>query len=262
MALAMLLPDALPGRAEEPKQTKKDKDKGKQRRDQIDSTVEAWVQELAKHFNDKNPIIRQSARAGLVGAGQAALPALRKIAEGNDDAADIARMMVSHVERRRHESFGSLLGRQLLRRTWVPPAEKPKGRTAEAKKPEKPAEAKKPQAESQKPPLPRARVLRGRLLRDLQLDDKQRAKVAEIVAANQKKVRELAQKVRRRDIDRDKLRGEIDKLQEGLRKDLKEVLTEEQFKKVEEATKGLRPREPSKPAKPAKPTKPQKDAGE
>jgi hypothetical protein len=234
------------------------KDKPKPSKDKADAAVEAWVQELAKHFSDKSRIIRQSARAGLVGAGAAALPVLRKIAAGDDDAADIARMLIRQIDHRPHGLAG-LEHKHLPRHHRAAPLAKQRG---EAKKaPEK----KKPENESRRPmsaAVSGLGVLHGRLLKDLNLTNQQKTKVAAILTTNRNKVRELLRKVHRRDFDREKMRSEIEKLKEDLQKDLKAVLTEEQLKKLDKGTKTLRPRGHGRPGRPpeAGPTKPTRPA--
>src|SRR5262245_18480838 len=50
----------------------------------IDPAVEVWIKTLAEKITDRHDTIRDSAREGLVAVGRAALPTLRKLAEGDD----------------------------------------------------------------------------------------------------------------------------------------------------------------------------------
>src|SRR4051794_24684871 len=51
-----------------------------------DPAVEAWVKTLTEKLTDKNDAVRDSARAALVQVGPAALPVLKKLADGKDEA--------------------------------------------------------------------------------------------------------------------------------------------------------------------------------
>jgi hypothetical protein len=281
VALGILLPLAVPCTADEPQE--QDRPKGRPAKEEkVDPAVQAWVEELGKHFADKNRTIRYSARAGLLEAGRPALPVLRKYAAGEDDAADIARMMITRIER--GGRFGRMaampFGPRFGPGPRMPFPPRPKGPIPkEGKKQPDKATKKEPDKSSQKAPAkeakksaPQPRPPRGgrggagavgRIVRDLNLDDKQKAKVDEVLADHQKKARELFRKIRSRELDRAKAREAFQELMQGLQKDLKGVLTEEQMKKVEEALKQLPRRGPNRrgreqlpeatPAKPARP---------
>jgi hypothetical protein len=276
LALGVLLPLAVPGTADEPQEQDQPK-KARVTDEKVDPAVQAWVEELGRHFADKNRTIRYSARAALLEAGRASLPVLRKYAAGDDDTADVAREMIARIER--GGRFGSLARAPFVPRFGLGPRPPmpptPKGPSPREKKKQPDKEAKKaPEKEAKKapeqprPPMP-SRGPRGgagalaRVVRDLKLDDKQKAKVAEILADHQKKARELFQKIRSREVDRAKAREAFQELTQSLQKDLKGVLTEEQMKKVEQAIKDLPRRGPNRPgrprppeATPAKPAKP------
>jgi hypothetical protein len=274
LALGVLLPWAVPGTADEPQEQDQPR-KARPTDEKADPAVQAWVEELGRHFADKNRTIRYSARAALLEAGRASLPVLRKYAAGEDDTADVAREMIARIER--GGRFGSLSRAPFIPRfspgPRMPfpalPRESKKQPAKEAKKaPEK--EAKK-SPEQPRPPMP-PRGLRvgggalARIVRDLKLDDKQKAKVEEILTDHQKKARELFQKIRSRELDRTKARQAFQELTQSLQKDLKGVLNEEQMKKVEQAIKDLPRRGPNRPGRgrppedtPAKPAKPGAD---
>jgi hypothetical protein len=52
----------------------------------VDREVEDWIRLLAERIADRHDEIRDSARAALVAIGPAALPTLRRLAEGDDAA--------------------------------------------------------------------------------------------------------------------------------------------------------------------------------
>jgi len=64
-----------------------------------DPAVEAWVKVLTDKITDPHDTIRDSARAAVVAVGPAALPALRRLADGDDAAkATAARKLIAHIE--------------------------------------------------------------------------------------------------------------------------------------------------------------------
>jgi hypothetical protein len=64
-----------------------------------DATVDAWVQVLAKNIADRHDIVRESARVALASVGKPALPTLKKLAAGKDDAtADAARKLIARIQ--------------------------------------------------------------------------------------------------------------------------------------------------------------------
>jgi hypothetical protein len=282
LALAVLVPCATRSTAQDGEEKTPPSKFKKAKEVKTEAAVEAWIAELVRHFSDKNRTIRASARAGLVGAGPAAVPALRKIAAGDDDASDIARILIAHIQRRGRGNYAwpGLALRDLPSTERVAPkTPTPPTRSRPAAKspaptpaptPRRPAEQKKPQPSPrpERPARAPSAVL-GRAVKGLDLTDKQKSQVNEILAANQKKVQELAQKVRRRELNSTKAREAMDKLQEGLRKDLQKVLTGEQYKKIENMLKsprsrgaggsGGRPSEsgPTKPTRPGASNSPQ-----
>ncbi len=64
------------------------------------SHVEQWTRMLAEHMIDPHDSVRDSARAGLVAMGEKALPMLRNLANGPDDArATAAKKVIEAIER-------------------------------------------------------------------------------------------------------------------------------------------------------------------
>jgi hypothetical protein len=78
----------------------KDKDaKDKEAPAKVDKDVEAWVNVLAVKIADRHDSIRESARHALMAVGKPALPALQKLADGNDGAAaEAAKRVIAHIE--------------------------------------------------------------------------------------------------------------------------------------------------------------------
>ena len=74
-------------------------------------------------------------------------------------------------------------------------------------------------------------------LKDLKLSEAQQGKVKDILDANQKKVRELMQKVQEGKVEREEIMDLHKKLMDNLLKEMKAALDEEQFKKFEAAIK-------------------------
>jgi hypothetical protein len=77
-----------------------DKDaKDKEAPAKVDKDVEAWINVLAAKIADRHDSIRESARLALIAVGKPALPALRKLVEGNDGAAaEAATRLITHIE--------------------------------------------------------------------------------------------------------------------------------------------------------------------
>ena len=64
-----------------------------------DPNIDAWADTLVSRIADRSDTIRDSARAGLVALGHAALPALKKAAEGSDlPTAEAARKVIGRIE--------------------------------------------------------------------------------------------------------------------------------------------------------------------
>jgi hypothetical protein len=72
-----------------------------------DPAVETWVQELVTKATDKNKTISDTAALAIVGVGNPALPALKKLAEGTDrDLAATAQGLIGRIENAARFGFG------------------------------------------------------------------------------------------------------------------------------------------------------------
>jgi hypothetical protein len=78
----------------------KDKDAAtKEAPAKVDKDVEAWVKVLVEKIADRHDSIRESARHALIAVGKPALPALQKLADGDDGAAaEAAKRVIAHIE--------------------------------------------------------------------------------------------------------------------------------------------------------------------
>src|SRR5262249_6713243 len=74
-------------------------------------------------------------------------------------------------------------------------------------------------------------------LRGIELDQKQKAKVEDIKAAQQKQTQELFEKLRDGKLKPDEMRQASEKIRDEVLKDMKDVLTKEQYEKFEKAFK-------------------------
>ena len=70
---------------------------------------------------------------------------------------------------------------------------------------------------------------RERILNELNLSKDARAKVESTIAANQEKIREVFQKARNGNPDREKIMAEIQELQQNMMKNLREIMGDEKF---------------------------------
>jgi hypothetical protein len=94
-ALAAALLAATATAADPPAKDGKDKEAPAK----VDKDVEAWVNVLAAKIADRHDSIRESARHALMAVGKPALPALQKLADGNDGAsAEAARRVIAQIE--------------------------------------------------------------------------------------------------------------------------------------------------------------------
>ncbi|QEL17359.1 hypothetical protein [Limnoglobus roseus] len=78
------------------------RDRAGDRRDERkgSSEVESWVKTLAEKITDPHDTVRDSARAALVAVGPPALPLLRKLADGDNDAkATAAKKLIAAIDR-------------------------------------------------------------------------------------------------------------------------------------------------------------------
>ena len=202
--------------------------KGRDRGDapaKADPAVEAWVKVLAEKLTDKNDTISDSARRALLSIGSPAVPTLKKIADGDDKAAaSAAKDVIAQIDRGSdRRGPGGNFGRGR-------PDEKGKGQ---------------PDEKGKGGPRPGGfggfggGNLLDRITKDLDLTDKQKDKVKDIVSAQEKKMREAFEKAREGGRpDFEKIRDTMKSMQTDLLKDLKDVLTADQLKKVEKALEG------------------------
>jgi Spy/CpxP family protein refolding chaperone len=180
-----------------------------------DASVEAWVKVLTDKMNDPHDTVRDSARAALLAVGPEAVPALQKLTEGDDSAkAATARKLIGAIagSQRGPGGPGQPGG-------FGPMPPQPPGRPGEAGRPN---------------PL-------DRILAELDLTDKQKQQVEAVRAAHQKKAQEVIEKVRAGQIDRQDVRTAMDKLSEDATKELKDVLTADQGKRLDDLTPAGRP---------------------
>jgi len=248
------------GGADDPREGR---DKGKPAPGRADPAVEAWLKTLTDKMTDRHDTLRDSARAGIIAIGQPALPALRKLAESDDDAtATAARKLIQHIQHGPPFPGGTPMGGQ----PGAPgpggpgfpgggPGGGPGGPGGPGGGPGFPGGPGGPGPGpggpgggpggpgfpgggpgGSPPALEQA-------LRDLKLSEKQRKQVEDILQAHHKKAREAHEKVR-----------------EELLKDMKRVLDADEYKHFEEALKkmgqpgpGGPPRGPGGPGGPGGP---------
>lgn len=71
----------------------------KNERAKVAPSVQAWVKTLAGKIADRHDLIRQSARLAIISLGRDALPTLRAVADGKDDAAAYAaKQLIQRIE--------------------------------------------------------------------------------------------------------------------------------------------------------------------
>lgn len=173
--------------------------------DRLDPAADAWVRELVKRTSDRNELVRRSAQRALEEIGRPALPALRQAARENAEAADTARRLIGRLE------------------GGAPPG---------------PDQQRGRDHGSHEGPIARLRAVE-QVVKDLDLSEKQKGKVAEIRQASMKKAHALFQKVRDGDVKPEDIRSSFKKIHEEGMKEMKGVLSEEQYKKFEEAVKKI-----------------------
>lgn len=88
---------------DEPKrgEPKRDEPKrGERPQPKADPTVEAWLRVLLDKITDPHDTVRDSARGAVVGVGRPAVPALERLANGDDPAKAVAaRKLLAEIER-------------------------------------------------------------------------------------------------------------------------------------------------------------------
>jgi hypothetical protein len=197
-----------------------------------DAAVDAWVKVLVEKIADPHDTVRDSARAALVHVGPQAVPALKKLADGDDTVKAVAaRNVIAMIERGGPQPGRP--GRERADGPMGPGGERPGAageRTGPGDRPG-PGGPMGPGGMGDRNPIARA-------LGELNLTEKQEKQAREIVAAHGKKMMEFGEKLRDGTIDRDAAREGFEKLRGELMKELKGVLDAEQVKKLEAAMSG------------------------
>ena len=102
-------------RREQPREAQRERPREEPRREQPRnpespragrSHVEEWMRMLAEHMIDPHDTVRDSARAALVAIGEPAIPMLRNMANGPDDARAVAARKVIEAIERSHRRPG------------------------------------------------------------------------------------------------------------------------------------------------------------
>ncbi|WP_439621835.1 hypothetical protein [Gemmata sp.] len=193
-----------------------------------DATVDAWVKVLVEKIADPHDTVRDSARAALVHVGPQAVPALKKLADGDDTVKAVAaRNVIAMIER------GPQPGRPGRGDPMGPGGERP-GQAGERPGGDRPGPGG-PMGPGGPGGGPGGM---GRALGELNLTEKQEKQAREIIAAHGKKVMEFGEKLRDGAVDREAAREGFEKLRGELMKELKGVLDAEQVKKLEAAMSG------------------------
>jgi hypothetical protein len=106
MTGAVLAQPGRPDKGDKKKGDKKDFKKGdkkgpfgeKKEPPKADPTVEAWLKVVLEKITDPHDVVRDSARDAVISVGPRAIPALEKLARGNDDAkAEAARRLIHAI---------------------------------------------------------------------------------------------------------------------------------------------------------------------
>lgn len=264
LGLTMSVADAQPPeRKGPPPRGERRGPEGERRPDsRSESQVDAWVRTLAEKMTDPHDTIRESARAGLIAAGPAALPILRRVAEGDDEArATAARRLIDAIERGGPRGmmpggprgfqppffggFGGFGGRG-------PDARPPFGRG-----PERPRDGERPRDEERprgdrpdQPDRRRADEPGGprfsgdplvRALREIGLNEEQRKRVAEVRETFENRMREVLEQARDGQFDRQEAREKVQKMAAEMVERLQDMLTPDQGERFREAMRRFGP---------------------
>ncbi len=209
----------------------------------VDPQVEAWVKTLTDKMNDPHDAIRDSARAGLIAIGPPALPALRRLADGNDAKAYTATRLVQQIERAAAVpgvgGFGVYPGQPGV---FSPQPAPPDGRRPGigvpdgAPRPGNPDEPARPGAGRE------AGVNSfGRTFRELKLTDEQTAKAEQVVAKYVTRTQELFEGIRSGKLDRAEAPDSATKLAQEAMTEIRRSLTPEQLRRFDELVPIARP---------------------
>jgi Spy/CpxP family protein refolding chaperone len=180
--------------------------------EKVDPAVEAWVKVLAERIADGNRTVRDSAQQALVAVGKPALPHLNGLAkEGDSTVAAEAKKVLERIERMAARGEGAMgLGGP--------------GRRGEG------AGARGPGG---------AQTVEN-LTRDLNLNPEQEAKVMNALEERSRRMRELFSQVQDGALTREEMMSEMQKMSDQVLKDMKSVLTPEQYSKFEANFRNLR----------------------
>ncbi len=251
-----------------------------------DAQVDAWVKTLTDKMNDPHDSIRDSSRAGIISVGRAALPSLKKLAEGDDGAkATAARRLIDAIEHRPMPGMGGGMpgmgggmpgmsggmppfgGRggfgggsggagprgEGRRPDAAPDRPTPGAGAAPDRRPDANAPKRegtpdrRPDAAPENRPGAGGPGAPGRVspiaesLKGLKLNDKQQKQVDELRENFEKTMQETMVQVREGKIEQADVREKMQKLRGTMLKEMKDVLTAEQFEKFDEAMKKNRP---------------------
>lgn len=222
---------------------------GEPRSVRLDPAVEAWAKTLIEKMNDRHDTIRESARAGLVAVGRPALPLLRPIADGDDGAlATAATKVIERIETGERPRFQIAFGP--MGGPPMGPDGPPMPPMGEGRPPM--GEGRPPMGEG-RPPFPppfgpdgrpmipgpggpgggRPMALENAIAK-IDLDDKQKGQVKEILEEHQTRMRDMFEKVRDGKINREEMGDAFRERHEEFMKDLREVLSEDQMKQFRE----------------------------
>jgi hypothetical protein len=245
-----------------------------------DPAVEAWVKVLTDKITDPHDTIRDSARAAVIAVGPAALPALQKLADGDDSAkATAARKLIAHITQGpgmpgtpggpglpgaggrggQPGAPGFPGGPGLPPGVGRPgePGAPGIGQPGLPGAPGRPGVPGGPVPPGGRPGVPGAPGTPGApgrpgasggrpeslesVIQNFGLNEEQQKKVQGIMEEHGKKLRELTEKAREGKVERQEVREGMEKLHEAFVKDLKGVLTDEQLKRMLEAMQQGRP---------------------
>jgi hypothetical protein len=163
----------------------------------LDPAAEAWIQMLAKRIVDAQPLVRDSAIAGLERIGKPALPTLNALASGSDKAlAEAAKKLADRITRGPQPGEG---------RFAQGGGERNFGPDIDA------------------------------LAKEMKLDDQKTQKLKDLRKASQDRMRETFEAVAAGDVTREEAREEMNQYREEMKKELRKFLTEDEAKKVEES---------------------------
>ncbi len=210
-----------------------------------DKELDAWIKSLAEKMTDRHDTIRNSARNALISIGSPALPALRQMSQSSDPVtATAAKNVANQIQMT--QPFNRLVmgmpgnpmgirGADWKRQTPPNGGPIPEGQgrpEGDRKEGDRKANPANPPREGARPDSFRPGFnpeARERLFKELDLNKDTRAKVEDIMAAHQEKVRQLMEKGRSENGDREKITAEMRELQQSMMKAMRETMGDEKF---------------------------------